>query len=53
MMMFVQDGESPRFSHIGAMYSELVAVGTNGQLYSWRWADADPYRTSEVGGNQN
>ena len=45
-----QDGESPRFSNIGAMHSELVAVGTNGQLYSWKWSDPEPYRSAEVSG---
>lgn len=42
-----KDGESSRFIHIGAMHSDLVAVGTNGQLYSWKWADPEPYRSSE------
>ncbi|XP_071962133.1 E3 ubiquitin-protein ligase UBR5-like [Antedon mediterranea] len=44
-------GESgSRFSHIGAMYSELVAVGQSGQLYQWKWSDPEPYKNSESPG---
>ncbi|XP_071501427.1 E3 ubiquitin-protein ligase UBR5-like, partial [Diadema antillarum] len=39
--------EAPRFVTIGAMYSELVALGQNGQLYQWKWSDAEPYRNAE------
>ncbi|KAK6168099.1 hypothetical protein SNE40_021993 [Patella caerulea] len=39
-----KDGECPKFSHIAAMYSDLVAIGTNGQLYSWRWNEGEPYK---------
>ncbi|XP_033727140.1 E3 ubiquitin-protein ligase UBR5-like isoform X1 [Pecten maximus] len=39
-----KEGNCPKFSHIAAMHSELVAVGTNGQLYSWRWNDPEPYK---------
>ncbi|KAL4218424.1 E3 ubiquitin-protein ligase ubr5 [Mactra antiquata] len=42
-----KDGNCPRFSHIAAMHSELVAIGTNGQLYSWRWHDYEPYKHPE------
>ncbi|KAL8591738.1 hypothetical protein ACOMHN_032280 [Nucella lapillus] len=42
-----KDGECPRFSHIGAMYSELVAIGVNGLLYCWKWADQEPYRSPD------
>ncbi|XP_069947908.1 E3 ubiquitin-protein ligase UBR5 isoform X2 [Cherax quadricarinatus] len=38
----------PRFSHIAALHSELVAVSTTGQLYQWRWADKDPYVHPEL-----
>lgn len=34
---------APRFSHIAALHSELVAVSTTGQLYQWRWADHNAY----------
>ncbi|XP_076437649.1 E3 ubiquitin-protein ligase UBR5-like [Babylonia areolata] len=42
-----KEGESPRFSHIGAMHSELIAVGTNGLLYCWKWSDPEPYRSTD------
>ncbi|XP_064596947.1 E3 ubiquitin-protein ligase UBR5-like isoform X2 [Liolophura sinensis] len=42
-----RDGSYGRFTHIGTMHSDLVAVGTNGQLYSWRWADVEPYHNAE------
>lgn len=38
----------PRFTHIAALHSELVAVSTTGQLYQWRWADKDPYTHPEL-----
>ncbi|XP_046357083.2 E3 ubiquitin-protein ligase UBR5-like isoform X2 [Haliotis rufescens] len=39
-----QDADDPRFTHISAMHSELVAVGSNGRLYGWKWSDPDPYK---------
>ncbi|XP_047482711.1 E3 ubiquitin-protein ligase hyd-like isoform X2 [Penaeus chinensis] len=39
---------APRFSHIAALHSELVAVSTSGQVYQWRWADKDPYVHPEL-----
>ena len=44
----LQDGTFPRFSSIAAMHSDLVAIGTNGQLYSWKWNDFEPYKHPEV-----
>lgn len=38
---------APRFTQIAALYSELIAVSATGQLYQWRWADAEPYRSVE------
>lgn len=35
------------FSHMGAMYSELVAVDHEGQLHQWKWKEAKPYKCSE------
>ncbi|XP_034947480.1 E3 ubiquitin-protein ligase hyd isoform X2 [Chelonus insularis] len=35
---------APRFVQIAALYSELIAISTTGQLYQWRWADSEPYR---------
>ena len=32
------------------MHSELVAIGTNGLLYCWKWSDPEPYRSAEVSG---
>ncbi|GFO10305.1 E3 ubiquitin-protein ligase ubr5 [Plakobranchus ocellatus] len=42
-----KDGEPPLFSHIEAMYSDLVAIGKDGRLYCWKWADSEPYRNPE------
>ncbi|XP_068224173.1 E3 ubiquitin-protein ligase UBR5 isoform X7 [Palaemon carinicauda] len=39
---------APRFLHIAALHSELVAVSTTGQVYQWRWADKDPYVHPEI-----
>ncbi|KAH8369432.1 hypothetical protein KR009_010813 [Drosophila setifemur] len=38
---------SVRFKTIGALYSEFIALSESGDLYQWRWADAEPYK-SEV-----
>jgi len=43
-----QDGQAPRFSHIAAMYSELLAVNMAGQLCQWRWFDPEPFVTNDV-----
>ncbi|KAH3897177.1 hypothetical protein DPMN_021362, partial [Dreissena polymorpha] len=42
-----KDGHCPRFSHIAAMHTELVAIGTGGQLFSWRWQDYEPFKHHE------
>ncbi|XP_055998190.1 E3 ubiquitin-protein ligase UBR5-like isoform X2 [Ostrea edulis] len=39
-----KDGTCATFTHIATMHSDLVAVGTNGQLYSWKWTEAEPYK---------
>ncbi|XP_067014137.2 E3 ubiquitin-protein ligase UBR5 isoform X4 [Anabrus simplex] len=39
----------PHFSLIAALHSELVAVSTSGQLYQWKWNEAEPYKHSENG----
>lgn len=44
----MQDGTQPRFAHIAAMHTELLGIGTNGLLYSWRWVDMEPYKHSDV-----
>jgi hypothetical protein len=38
----------PQFSLLAALYSELVVVTASGQLYQWKWNEAEPYRHSEV-----
>lgn len=38
----------PKFIHIAALHSELIAVSNQGQLYQWRWADREPYVQAEV-----
>lgn len=37
-------GPAPRFSAIVALYSELIALSTTGQVFSWKWTDPEPYR---------
>lgn len=32
-----------RFTQIGAMYSELVALRSDGKVCQWKWADLEPY----------
>ncbi|XP_017092018.2 E3 ubiquitin-protein ligase hyd [Drosophila bipectinata] len=36
---------SVRFKTIGALYSEFIALSENGDLYQWRWSDAEPYKS--------
>lgn len=38
-----------KFVSIGAMFSELVAVSTKGELYQWKWSEPEPYRNPQVG----
>lgn len=38
----------PQFGLLAALYSELIAVTVSGQLYQWKWNEAEPYRHSEV-----
>lgn len=43
-----RSGETPpKFVQIAALYSELIAVSSTGQLYQWKWADSEPYKNSE------
>ena len=37
----------PRFTHIACLYSELIAINTNGQLCQWNWQDDNPYQDSD------
>lgn len=36
-----------KFVHIVALYSELVALSSTGQLHQWKWSEAEPYKNSE------
>lgn len=38
-----KDGRKPTFTHIASLYSELLAVNTQGQLCQWRWSDPEPF----------
>ncbi|KAK5646050.1 hypothetical protein RI129_004514 [Pyrocoelia pectoralis] len=33
-----------RFTQIAALYSELIALSSTGQIYQWRWNDLEPYK---------
>ena len=46
--VFFQDGNCMHFTHIAALYSELVAVSSGGHLCQWRWNDFEPYANLEV-----
>jgi len=48
-----QDGQAPRFSHLAAMYTELVAVNLAGQLCQWRWCDPEPFTANDVRNFEN
>ncbi|XP_030767956.1 E3 ubiquitin-protein ligase UBR5 isoform X5 [Sitophilus oryzae] len=38
---------APKFSQIATLYSELIALSTNGQLYQWKWNEHEPYKHPE------
>ncbi|XP_064212813.1 E3 ubiquitin-protein ligase hyd-like [Tribolium castaneum] len=38
---------APKFVQIASLYSELIALSSNGQLFQWRWNDPEPYRHPE------
>ena len=38
----------PQFCLLAALHSELIAVSANGQLFQWKWNEAEPYRHPEV-----
>lgn len=42
-----------KFIQIAAIHSELIALSAGGQLYQWKWEDADPYKTIDVGDRYN
>ncbi|KAL1422900.1 hypothetical protein MTO96_021623 [Rhipicephalus appendiculatus] len=39
-----------KFVHIVALYSELVALSSTGQLHQWKWSEPEPYKNSEQPG---
>lgn len=45
-LLLFKDGV--KFVSIGAMFSELVAVSSKGELYQWKWSEPEPYRNSQV-----
>ena len=47
-MCILQGGDPPKFIKIAAMYSELLAIGANGQMHQWKWNEAEPYKHAEV-----
>ena len=38
-----RNGETPTFTRIAGMHSELVAVTSDGQLYEWKWTQDTPF----------
>ncbi|GBL96595.1 E3 ubiquitin-protein ligase UBR5 [Araneus ventricosus] len=42
-------GQFKNFVKMGALYSELVAVTSTGQLYQWKWNEPEPYRCDTPG----
>ncbi|KAL3179297.1 hypothetical protein MRX96_038194 [Rhipicephalus microplus] len=38
-----------KFVHIVALFSELVALSSTGQLHQWKWSEPEPYKNSEPG----
>ncbi|RZC39465.1 E3 ubiquitin-protein ligase hyd, partial [Asbolus verrucosus] len=38
---------APKFVQIASLYSELIALSANGQIFQWRWNDSEPYRHPE------
>ena len=41
------DNGYPRFTHLAALHSELVAINVHGQLCQWNWHDEYPYQDPE------
>ncbi|XP_072269341.1 E3 ubiquitin-protein ligase UBR5 [Pyxicephalus adspersus] len=39
--------DGTKFIAIGALYSELVAVSSKGELYQWKWLESEPYRNPQ------
>ncbi|XP_044539944.1 E3 ubiquitin-protein ligase UBR5 [Gracilinanus agilis] len=41
------DKDGTKFTSIGALYSELLAVSNKGELYQWKWSESEPYRNAQ------
>ncbi|KAK1331957.1 hypothetical protein QTO34_007634 [Cnephaeus nilssonii] len=41
------DKDGTKFICIGALYSELLAVSSKGELYQWKWSELEPYRNAQ------
>uniref|UniRef100_H3D6Z1 E3 ubiquitin-protein ligase UBR5 n=1 Tax=Tetraodon nigroviridis TaxID=99883 RepID=H3D6Z1_TETNG len=41
------DKDGVKFISIGAMFSELVAVSSKGELYQWKWSEPEPFRNAQ------
>ncbi|KAK1896054.1 E3 ubiquitin-protein ligase UBR5 [Dissostichus eleginoides] len=41
------DKDGVKFVSIGAMFTELVAVSSKGELYQWKWSEPEPYRSAQ------
>ncbi|CAH2285684.1 E3 ubiquitin- ligase UBR5 isoform X4 [Pelobates cultripes] len=39
--------DGTKFISIGALYSELIAVSSKGELYQWKWMESEPYRNPQ------
>ncbi|XP_063307254.1 E3 ubiquitin-protein ligase UBR5 isoform X1 [Pelobates fuscus] len=39
--------DGTKFISIGALYSELIAVSSKGELYQWKWMESEPYRNTQ------
>ncbi|CAJ0945378.1 unnamed protein product [Ranitomeya imitator] len=39
--------DGTKFIAIGALYSELVAVSSKGELCQWKWLESEPYRNPQ------
>ncbi|XP_056647890.1 E3 ubiquitin-protein ligase hyd isoform X1 [Diorhabda sublineata] len=38
---------APKFIQIATLYSELIALSSNGQIYQWKWNEHEPYKHPE------
>ncbi|KAB1257822.1 E3 ubiquitin-protein ligase UBR5 [Camelus dromedarius] len=45
------DKDGTKFICIGALYSELLAVSSKGELYQWKWSESEPYRNAQLENN--